>query len=151
MKVVKLGPTTLKRRNEIERTPMPEAYVDEVEEFLLGRGAATHLHEPGSAILLLDDNDVAFASAIHCQDQRHRGAQYICGIVIDHRLRARGLGRQVLAVVIDDARRRSGHEFVRWLVHPDNSAMLAISRATVASGHELGIDVGTGYIEFVDP
>jgi hypothetical protein len=52
--------------------------------------------------------------------------------------------------VLADARERSGHAYVRWLVHPDNAPMLKISRST-ATASELGIHQGTGYIEFVDP
>jgi ribosomal protein S18 acetylase RimI-like enzyme len=150
VKLVRLGPSTIHRLKAIELTLDPAPYVAEIEAFMFGRGAATHLHEPHSALILADDSDNIVGAALHCQDESLPGCQYIAAILVDCRVRGRGFGRLLLDAVIADARQRSGHEYVRWLVHPDNAAMLKVSRS-IATTSELGIHEATGHIEFIDP
>jgi ribosomal protein S18 acetylase RimI-like enzyme len=74
--------------------------------------------------------------------------QYLAALYIDPRFRGEGLGAQVFAAVLADARERSGRPYVAWVVHPENVAMLKLSRAL---GREFAIDHETGYRQFVNP
>jgi L-amino acid N-acyltransferase YncA len=151
MKLIRLRANSIRRLKEIERTPSPQTWVAEVESFILDGGAASHRHEPLSAVLLADDDGRVVGAAVHHPSGAFPGAQYISAVLVDHRTRGRGLGRELMAAVIADARDRSSREYVIWLVHPDNVAMVALSRSIVASGTELGHDRRNGYLIFVDP
>jgi hypothetical protein len=50
--------------------------------------------------------------------------------------------------VVADARERSGRPYVGWAVHPENEAMLKLSRGVTI---QFGVDEETGYLQFVDP
>jgi hypothetical protein len=56
MRLVRLTARTIRRLNDIERTPNAEPWVEEVERFVLDGGAASHRFEPQSSVLLADEN-----------------------------------------------------------------------------------------------
>lgn len=151
MRLSKVGPRNLWQLKSIERTPNAPRWTVEVEDFLLGPGIGSHLHEPMSAILVADSLGRVIGAALHQPDEAFPGAQYLSAVLVDHRTRGQGLGRELLAAAIADARERSGREYVRWSVHPRNAPMIALSRSVVTDGVELGVYDGTGYLIFVDP
>ncbi len=102
-------------------------------------------------MLVADDSGRVVGAAVHHPSAMYPGAQYISAMLLDHRVRGRGLGRQFLDAVIADARSTSGRPYVLWTVHPENHPMIAISRRTVATGVEFGTERTTGYLIFVDP
>lgn len=119
---------------------------------MLHGGAASHLGEPLSAILLIETPDrQTIGAAVHHPHNAMPGVQYLSAILIDHRWRRQKLGASALATVIADARARSGRPYVAWAVHPLNAVMLKVSRTVVASGQGLAVDPGSGYVLFVDP
>lgn len=151
MKLSRVGARNLWQLRSIERTPDGPAWIVEVEGFLLGPGVGSHLHEPRSAILIADSDGTTVGAALHRPDEAFPGAQYLSAMVIDHRMRGRGFGRALLVAAITDARERSARGYVRWSVHPDNTAMIALSRSIVADCAELGRHEATGYLIFLDP
>lgn len=151
MRLVRLRANTIRRLREIERTPNAEPWTAEVESFVLDGRAASHRLEPLSAVLVADDSGRVVGAAVHHPSAMYPGAQYISAMLLDHRVRGRGLGRQFLDAVIADARSTSGRPYVLWTVHPENHPMIAISRRTVATGVEFGTERTTGYLIFVDP
>jgi GNAT superfamily N-acetyltransferase len=151
VRLIRLRPNTIRRLQEIERTPNADPWVAEVESFILDGGAASHRFEPLSAILLADDDGRLVGAAVHHPDAAYPGAQYISAVLVDHRMRGQGLGRAVFRAVIDDARSSSGRPYVLWVVHPQNLAMIALSREMVAGGVEVGRERNSGYLIFIDP
>jgi GNAT superfamily N-acetyltransferase len=67
--------------------------------------------------------------------------QYLAALYIDPRFRGEGLGAELFAAVLADARERTGRPYVAWVVHPENTAMLKLSRAI---GPEFATDPETG-------
>ncbi len=151
MRLIRLRANTIRRLQEIERTPYADRWVAEVESFILDGGAASHRFEPRSAILLADDDGRLVGAAVHHPDPTYPGAQYISAVLVDHRMRGRGLGRGVFRAVIDDARNSSGRPHVFWVVHPQNTPMIELSREMVAGGVEVGRERTSGYLIFIDP
>jgi GNAT superfamily N-acetyltransferase len=136
------------RIGAIERDPAATKWATDVERILLGGLAASHLGEPGSALLAADEEGRIVGAALHYAHEELVGVQYIAALLIDHRFRRRGLGRELFALVLDDARTRSQRPYVAWAVHPDNAEMLALSAEVVAP---FGTDDETGYVQFVHP
>jgi GNAT superfamily N-acetyltransferase len=151
MRLTRLRPATLKRLWSIERTPDAESWVAEVEAFILDGGAWSHQFEPASSILVADESGTVIGAAVHHPAEEFPGARYISALLLDHRFRGRGLGRDLLRAVILDARERSSREYVMWAVHPSNAAMIAVSRAVVNGGVEIHRYEESGYLVFIDP
>ncbi len=150
MKLVRLRASSVRRLRQIELTPNADPWVAEVEAYLLGGGAASHRAEPLSAVLLADDEGRVLGAAVHHPATGFPGAQYISAVMIDHRRRGNGLGRELFKAVLADARERSGKRYVIWTVHPQNAPMIALSRSVVADHSEFGIEPATGYLIFID-
>lgn len=141
VKVTRLDAACIHRLGSIERSTTDQPWVREVEDFVLLGGAASHLGEPRSAILLLELNSrQVIGAAVHHPHHAMPGVQYLSAILIDHRWRGKKLGPAALAATIDDARVRSGRPYVAWTVHPQNAVMLRVSRQVVASGEALAVD-----------
>lgn len=78
LELVALGPATLHRLQELERTPgEPDPWVSEVEDFNFGPAVGTHLDEPASHILLAVDGEQAVGAVVHHADESYPGAEYI--------------------------------------------------------------------------
>jgi RimJ/RimL family protein N-acetyltransferase len=148
MKLRKLNNRNLWRLGELQRDTSPSVSSSEVERIIFEGTARSHLGDPGSAFLLIDDRDRVVGAALHYHHEELAYVQYIAALYLDPRFRGEGLGAEVFAAVLSDARERSGRPYVAWVVHPDNSAMLKISRNF---GPEFGTDPETGYRQFVNP
>ena len=151
MKLIPLRARSVRRLREIERTPNAEPWVAEVEAYVLDGGAASHRFDPLSAVLLADDDGNVLGAAVHHPASAFPGAQYISALMIDHRRRGHGLGREFLVAVLADARERSGKAYAIWTVRPQNESMIALSRSLVADKKEFGIEPNSGYLIFIDP
>jgi RimJ/RimL family protein N-acetyltransferase len=151
MRLVRLRANTIRRLRDIERTPDAPSWIEEVESFILDGGAASHRFEPQSSVLLADDEGRVVGAAVHHPADGYPGAEYISAVLLDHRRRGQGLGGDLIRAVIADARAASGRPYVMWVVHPDNEAMITISRRVVAGGVEIGRHGETGYLIFIDP
>jgi GNAT superfamily N-acetyltransferase len=151
MKLIRLRASSVRRLREIERTPNAEPWVAEVEAYVLDGGAASHRLDPLSAVLLADDDGHVLGAAVHHPASGFAGAQYISALMIDHRRRGQGLGREFFVAVLADARERSGKAYVIWTVHPQNESMIALSKSLVADKKEFGIEADSGYLIFIDP
>jgi ribosomal protein S18 acetylase RimI-like enzyme len=132
----------------IERNPQAEPWEIEVENILLDGVGASHLYETGSALLLADDEGQIVGAALHYSDDGLPGAQYVATVLVDHRYRRLGYGRSLLQAFVTDAIDRSGRSYAVWIVHPENTVMLRISREL---GEELGVDSVSGSVQFVYP
>jgi ribosomal protein S18 acetylase RimI-like enzyme len=150
VRLFRLGASEGARLTSLERSAGAPPWVSEVEDFILLGGAASHLLDPTSTVLIAHDDAGFVGAAIHYPYPGRPGAQYICAVAITaHRQGAR-LGRTFVDLVVADAR-RSGRPYVAWVVHPENTVMMRLSSSIVASGAAVGIDASTGYVLFVDP
>jgi len=148
LELVELGPATLHRLHELERTPgEPDPWVSEVEDFILGPAVGTHIDEPASHILLAVDGDQAVGALVHHPDENYPGAEYISAIVVDHRKRGQGYGEQLLAAAIEHAIAASKRPHALWAVHPNNAPMIKLSESV---GELVGVH-SSGYRVFVHP
>jgi GNAT superfamily N-acetyltransferase len=91
----------------------------------------SHRFDPLSAVLLADDDGRVLGAAVHHPACAFPGTQYISALMIDHRRRGQGLGREFFVAVLADARERSGKRYVIWTAHPQNKSMIARSRSLV--------------------
>jgi RimJ/RimL family protein N-acetyltransferase len=148
MKLRKLNNRNLWRLGDLQREISPSIPAFEVERIIFEGTARSHLTDPGSAFLLIDDNDRVVGAALHYNHEELPFVQYLAALYIDPRFRGEGLGAEMFAAVLTDARERSGRPFVAWVVHPENRAMLKLSRAI---GPEFATDPETGYRQFVNP
>ncbi len=148
IKLRKLNNRNLWRLGELQRETLPSVPASEVERIIFDGTARSHLGDPGSAFLLIDDRDRVVGAALHYNHEELPYVQYIAALYLDPRFRGEGLGAQAFAAVLADARERSGRPYVAWVVHPQNSPMLNLSRAL---GPEFATDPETGYLQFVNP
>jgi GNAT superfamily N-acetyltransferase len=148
MKLRKLTTRTLWRLSALEREAAPSGAALEVERIVFERTARSHLGEYGSAFLLLDSNDRVVGAALHYNHEELPYVQYVAALFVDPRFRGCGLGREAFVAVVEDARQRSGRPYAAWAVHPQNAAMLQLSRELTT---EFGVDEQTGYVQFVYP
>jgi L-amino acid N-acyltransferase YncA len=151
MRLTRLRANSVHHLTELERTPKANSWTAEVESFILDGRAASHRFEPSSSILLADVDDRIIGAAVHHPSDTFHGAQYVSAVLVDHRQRGNGYGGELLQTVITDARESSRRPYVLWVVHPDNTAMITLSRSLVAIGSEITRDPSTGYLTFVDP
>ena len=156
IKLRKLNNRNLWRLGELQREFSPRANAEkspsvaahEVERIIFEGTARSHLGDPGSVFLLLDANDRVVGAALHYNHEELPYVQYVAALFLDPRFRGQGLGAEALAAVVADARERSGRPYVAWVVHPENSVMLKLSRSL---GPEFAVDSETGYLQFVNP
>jgi RimJ/RimL family protein N-acetyltransferase len=148
IKLRKLNNRNLWRLGELHRETSPSVAAFEVERIIFEGTARSHLSDPGSAFLLLDGSDRVVGAALHYNHEELPFVQYLAALYIDPRFRGEGLGAEVFAEVLADARERSGRPYVAWVVHPENAPMLKLSRAL---GPEFATDPETGYRQFVNP
>lgn len=148
IKLRKLNNRTLWRISELQREASPSVAAAEVERMIFEGTARSHLGDRGSAFLLIDQNDRVVGAALHYNHEELPYVQYLAALYLDPRFRGQGLGSEVFAAVLNHANVRSGRPYVAWVVHPDNAAMLKLSRAL---GPEFAIDRETGYLQFVSP
>ncbi len=148
IRLQKLSDRTLRQLGELLREQDPSLPTLEVERIIFEGTAQTHLGDPGSAFLLIDGDGRIVGAALHYNHEQLPFVQYIAAFFLDRRFRGEGLGREAFAAVVADARERSGRPYVAWIVHPENVAMLKLSREITT---QLGIDEDTGYLQFVYP
>lgn len=147
LELVQLGPATFHRLRELDRTPgQPDRWVAEVEDFILGPGVGSHFDEPASHILLAVHGEQVIGAVIHHPDDLP-GAEYISAVLVDHRKRGQGYGKQLLAAAIEHAITASNRQHALWVVHPDNAPMIKLSEA---AGELVGAH-SSGYLVFVHP
>ena len=150
MRLVRLGASEGALLASLERSAGAPHWVSEVEDFILLGGAASHLLDPTSTVLIAHDDEGFVGVAIHFPYPERPGAQYVCAAAISANRRGAGLGRAFVDLVVADER-RSGRPYVAWVVHPENTVMMRLSSSIVASGAAVGADASTGYVLFVDP
>jgi RimJ/RimL family protein N-acetyltransferase len=148
IKLRKLNNRNLWKLGELHREDFPAAPASEVERIIFEGTATSHLRDPGSAFLLIDDRDEIVGAALHYNHEELLYVQYVAALYLDPRFRGRGLGGEAFNAVLTDARERSGRPYVAWVVHPENTAMLKLSRVL---GPEFATDPATGYAQFVSP
>jgi RimJ/RimL family protein N-acetyltransferase len=147
IKLRKLNNRNLWRLGELQRETLPSVPASEVERIIFDGTARSHLGDPGSAFLLIDDRD-RVGAALHYNHEELPYVQYIAALYFDPRFRGEGQGAKSFAAVLADASERSGRPYVAWVVHPENSPMLNLS---LALGPEFATDPETGYLQFVNP
>ncbi len=143
MRIVRVTAQNVWRLGQLERTPDPPTWVDEAEEFLLGGRAIWHLRRAGTTILAADDG--AFIGAgVAYNDPIYQQTSRLGALCVDHRARGRGVGRLLFDALLVEALR--AQMYAIWLVHPQNSPMLNLSR----SHHLLGDQAVSegGYVQF---
>ena len=124
----------------------PDPWVAEVADFILGPGAGSHFDEPASHILLAVDGDQVVGAVVHHPDDLP-GAEYISAVLVDHRKRGQGYGKQLLDAAIEHATAASNRPHALWVVHADNAPMIKLSEA---AGALVGAH-SSGYRVFVHP
>jgi GNAT superfamily N-acetyltransferase len=124
MRVEVLGPGTVYRLAAITRTAAPQPWVEEVEDFALGGGAAEVLRSGVGEVLLVSDGEELIGAAIHRPHGSSR-AQLVAAFVLDHPVRGRGLAVPAFEAVLDHVHRYNA--FILWLVHEDNEPMRKVS------------------------
>jgi GNAT superfamily N-acetyltransferase len=125
VRVVRVGGRNVWRLAHIERTPDASIWVAEAEEFLLDGRAAFHLRRPGTIMLAVMD-ETFIAAAILYPDPVFQDCNRLGSLAVDHRQRGRGVGRLLFAALLTEAFLSASYAV--WLVHPENAAMLHISR-----------------------
>jgi RimJ/RimL family protein N-acetyltransferase len=148
IKLRKINNRNLWRIGELHRESSPSDPALEVERILFEGTARSHLGDPGSAFLFIDDGDRVVGAALHYNHEELPFVQYVAALYLDPRYRSEGLGGEAFAAVLTDARERSGRLYVAWVVHPENDVMLRLSRQL---GPEFATDPETGYKQFVSP
>ena len=143
MRIVRVTAQNLWRIDQLERTPQAAPWVAEAEDFLLGGRAVGHLRRPGTTVLAADH--AAFVGlAISYPDPNYQQTIRLGSLCVDHRVRRRGVGRVLFDALVVDAVR--SEPYAIWLVHPDNTAMVGLSRS-----HRLVADeavAADGYVQF---
>ena len=139
---------TLWRIDQLQREPSAAEWEAEVERIVFDGAAASHLRDHGSAFLAAGASGTIVGAGLHYPHETMQVLQYIAAVFVDPRNRGRGLGRSLMRAIVDDALVRSGRPYVAWVVHPLNTAMVAISRELAA---EIGVDEPTGYLQFAFP
>jgi GNAT superfamily N-acetyltransferase len=94
---------------------------------------------------LADDDGKVLGAAVHHPDSAFPGARHISALMIHHRRRGQGLGREFFVAVLADARERSGKRYVISTLHLQDESMIARSRSLVADKKEFGIESDSGY------
>jgi GNAT superfamily N-acetyltransferase len=144
MKIVRVTPQNLWQLENIERTPSPDAWVAEAEDFLLEGRAVGLLRLPGTTMLASIESDQFTGVAISYDDLRYQETARLGSIAIDHRHRSQGIGGSLFRALLDAALR--SHLYCIWLVHPENESMLTLSRS--APSLQAEATSTTGYIQF---
>jgi GNAT superfamily N-acetyltransferase len=125
VRIVQVGGRNVWRLAHIERTPNASLCAAEAEEFLLDGRAVFHLRRPGTTMLAVMD-DTFIAVAILYADPVFQDCNRLGSLAVDHRQRGRGVGRLLFAAMLTEALLSASHAV--WLVHPENTVMLRISR-----------------------
>ena len=149
IELVALDATNIGLLDAIERTPEPTAaWVREVEDFILGPAARTHLGDPASFIVAVKIDGEVRGAAVHHPLLGYPGSEYISAVLLDHRSRGHGHGKQFVEAVVQHATGASNRAYAVWAVHPSNAVMLEISARV---GEEFAVDEQSGYRYFVAP
>jgi GNAT superfamily N-acetyltransferase len=143
VRIVRVGGRNVWRLAHIERTPNASIWVAEAEEVLLDGRAAFHLRRPGTAMLAVMD-ETFIGVAILYADPVFQDCNRLGSLAVDHRQRGRGVGSLLFAAILTEAFLSASHAV--WLVHPENTAMLGISRHDQRVSHE-SVDE-SGYVVF---
>lgn len=122
----RLSPGTYHELSALGRTPDPERWIEEVEEFLFvdvpaQRGAAN-----GSVALLVLEEGVTVAAAAHRPHARFL-AEHLQALVVPPDKRGAGLAEPALRAVIEHLHTELGQHHVIWHVHVENAPMRTIS------------------------
>jgi GNAT superfamily N-acetyltransferase len=146
VRIVRVGGRNVWRLAHIERTPQASPWVAEAEGFLLDGRAAFHLRRPGTTMLAVMD-ETFIAVAILYLDPIFQDCNRLGSLAVDHRRRGRGVGRLLFAAMLTEALLSASDAI--WLVHPENSAMLHISRQDPRVSPE-SVDEGGDVVFFAD-
>lgn len=146
--VRELNPRTLSViETAFERTPNPDIWVVEVENFLLGSAARDFVRRRIRNLWLIVNDGVPVGLAAN-RPHEEWSAELLQAVMIDHRFRGSGLAHPALEALLESIREVIGNGYVMWLVHPDNTAMRHVSWAI--SG-ESGTAAPDGYLMFAHP
>lgn len=143
-----LSAVKLPRLRHIKPNPEAPEWEAEVERIILGPTGRSWVGAPRSWLLAADHAGAIVGAVLHYPHDALRGAQYLAGVLLDHRLRGEGLGHELVEAAIRDAIERSDRGYVAWMVHPENKVMLHLSAQL---GEQLEVDQVTGYHQFAHP
>jgi GNAT superfamily N-acetyltransferase len=149
--IVRVTPQNLWRLQNIERTPNPNVWTSEAEQFLLDGRAVAILRNKGTIMLASEANTFDATDpqrfvgvAISYDDPRYNETTRLGSLTVDHRFRSKGVGRALFAALLDEALRTQPYAI--WLVHAENLPMLELSRSTPRV--EAEASTTDGYIQF---
>lgn len=148
---MRVTPQNLWRLQNIERTPSPDVWTSEAEQFLLDGRAVAILRNKGTIMLASEANGLDVADpqrfvgvAISYDDPRYNETTRLGSLAVDHRFRSKGIGRALFTALLDEALRTQPYAI--WLVHAENLPMLDLSRSTPRV--EAEASTSDGYIQF---
>lgn len=131
----------------IEPSPNAEDFTREVETYLLGpvvRDLVTGRIRHAWGI----ESDGRTIGLVAHRPHPDWNAELLQALMIDHRFRGRGLSRIVVAELVSAILSEPDCGHVMWLVHPENAAMIHVSRSYTG---EVGLQQADGYVMFVYP
>lgn len=151
MKIVRVTPQNLWRLQNIERTPNPDVWTNEAEQFLFDGRAVAILRNKGTIMLASEANGLDAADpqrfvgvAISYDDARYNETIRLGSLAVDHRFRGKGIGRALFVALLEEALR--AQPYALWLVHAENVPMLELSRSTPRVAAE--VFTSDGHIQF---
>jgi GNAT superfamily N-acetyltransferase len=144
VRIVRVGGRNVWRLAHLERTPQASLWAAEAEAFLLDGRAAFHLRRAGTTMLAVMD-ETFIAVAILYRDPVYQECIRLGSLAVDHRHRGGGVGRLLFAAMLTEALLSASYAI--WLVHPENDAMLHISRRDPRVSDE-SVDE-SGYVVFL--
>lgn len=126
MIITRLSAGTYYLLAELGRTPDPDPWIEEVEEFLYVDVPAQRGAAQGSVALVVLDDDEIVAAAAHRPHPRFQ-AEHLQAFVVQPARRGAGRGEAALRSVIEHVHTHGGQPYVMWHVHIDNRAMRTVS------------------------
>lgn len=141
-----LRPATVHLLGTINRTLDPPTWIEEVEDFVLGTGAADTLRAGSGQVLLVRIDGEPGGVALHRPHQDFVGAELLSAFLLAPEHRGRHLAEPVFSAVIAAAHASSGKDHVIWLVHERNTPMVTVSTRVCG---ENGLSDDHGYLVFI--
>jgi GNAT superfamily N-acetyltransferase len=147
MKISRLSLAEIGRLKDIEPSPAPDPWAQEAEQFVFDGELAEFVrkYKNDLSIMVGEHDGVVIAVGVMYPDPRFYATR-LGSIVVDHRVRKKGFGMNMLQGLVTEALKTGN---VCWLVHPNNQGMLICSRRVDPKPDEASID--DGYVMFIAP